>query len=185
MLPNISESRFVLCSDIEAVSVKLFSNVYLAMRVCFFNELDSFCHNVNADTNSVIKGICLDNRIGDFYNKPSLGYAGHCFPKDVKQLIHSAPHDSRTLNAINQSNNHRAQSIIELVLTYKPTTVGIYSDNPLNSRSFDISALRHIFEGLLKHSVSINLCNIKLKPEDLSAPNIKLVNIDLLIQNLM
>ncbi len=141
----------------EAESVKLFANTYLAMRVAFFNELDSFCLDNHIRPKEVINGMCLDDRIGPYYNNPSFGFGGLCLPKDSMQLLHRFKHTPKSIiQAIQDSNQLRASFLVKKILDKNPRTIGVYklamkkgSDNSRNSSIFKI------ISGLVKNDIEI------------------------------
>ncbi len=156
--------EIVYMEPTEAEAVKLFANTYLALRVSFFNELDTFAESKGLDTNKIIKGVSLDPRIGDFYNNPSFGYGGYCLPKDSKQLLSNYRGiDEKIISAIVESNEIRKDFIAKRVLdkagfnTDKENCIiGIYRlTMKTNSDNFRHSAIQGVIERLKKQGATL------------------------------
>ena len=141
----------------EAEAIKLFSNSYLAMRVAYFNEIDNFAHAKQIDSSELIKGVCLDPRIGMHYNNPSFGYGGYCLPKDTKQLLANFEHVPQDLiGAIINSNDTRKDYLTKVILEKKPKVVGVYRLlMKAHSDNFREASILGIIERLKKLNVIV------------------------------
>ena len=147
----------ILMTSSDAEAVKLFSNTYLAMRIAFFNELDTFALAKNLNTQKIINGISLDPRIGKGYNNPSFGYGGYCLPKDTKQLLANFEDLPQTLiQAIITSDQYRQKFIVDQILNLSPKSIGIYRlIMKKGSDNFRSSAVMEILHMLKDMSVDV------------------------------
>ena len=152
-------ARILLTDPTEAEAIKLFSNTYLAMRIAYFNEIDSYSISNDFNVKDVIDGICTDPRIGEHYNNPSFGFGGYCLPKDTKQLEQNFSEiPQRIISAVVTSNQARKLYIAQQIINQRPTLVGIYRlSMKSGSDNYRESAVIDVIQTLKDHKIAVQI----------------------------